>query len=83
MIFQRPRRTLLRELGACLSRLINVIAFRGTSDLSTSARVHGEGWTGWERFINGLFRDTNHCMIAWAREVERSEAVVSVARERE
>jgi len=70
---------LLREIGSCGSRLLNVLLFGGTADVSLSARAHLDGWRRTEAVINSvfaLFGDHDHCRRWAAVEVERARRIV-------
>jgi len=75
-MFRRRSTTLWQEVGSCFSRLLNVVVFHGTADLSTSARAHAENWRRLERFIDRLFREPGHCRKWWDQERRRAQDIV-------
>lgn len=71
-----------REIGSCFSRLVNVIAYRGTADLSLSARAGLEDMQPTRRRIDAVFTwlgDPDHCAKWAAVEVERAREIVAQA----
>lgn len=69
------------SLGSTLSRLINLVFFRGSFHQTLSARAYYEAvvdpsFNGWDRrmaFINRVFFwQKDHCRDAWLSEVERA-----------
>lgn len=76
------RRSLWREIGSCGSRLVNVLFFGGTADISLSARAYLEGMERTRRRIDAVFAwlgDPDHCRKWAAVEVGRAREVVEKA----
>jgi len=73
------RVSMIREIGSCGSRLVNVLFFGGTADVSLSARVYLEGMAKTQKVIDTVFSwfgDYNHCQ-RWAEvEVNRAKEIV-------
>ena len=44
---------------------------------SISARMHRQGHKRWERFINALFRDSDHCENAHMSDVRDAYALIA------
>lgn len=61
-----------RNLLIAIDQLINAI-FGGPCDETISAMAHRRGWKGTEAFINWLFRDEQHCAMAYVSEMDGSQ----------
>ena len=68
-------------IGSALSQLGNVLTALDLTKTgpneSISARMHRQGHKRWERFINALFRDSDHCENAHMSDVRDAYALIA------
>ena len=63
-----PKRILI-----ALDQLFAVVFLGTMPDETISAAAHRRGWKKTEAFINWLFRDPNHCALAYISEMNGTQ----------
>ena len=59
------------DIAIGIDQTVNV-CFGGAPDETISARIYRNGWQRFERFVNWLFSDPEHCKTAYESELEQA-----------
>ena len=76
-----------REFLSCFSRMLNVVVFNGTADLSLSARAHRDRMKNLEAWIDWAFEtltgEKKLCRYWWIAAFDRCQTNVLIHQTRE